>query len=290
MVVSLSANAFNVLLNWLLIYGYWGMPELGIEGAGWASLISRILMAVGMAIYCYKASIFQINLPHGQWFKYKLIMLRRLISLGIPMGLQFVFEVGAFTGAVLMAGWISDTAQAAHQIAINLAAITYMIASGISAAATVQVGNFAGRQDKVGMRRAWLAATLLVLIMQIGFAIIFLVGRNWLPTLYIDNQNVIQLASGLLMIAAFFQLSDGIQVVGLGALRGVEDVKIPTWITLFAYWLLALPVGYFFGFKLNLGLIGIWWGLLIGLSTAAVLLASRFWYLSKQVNSVNPQS
>ena len=281
MVVSLLANGLNVVLNALLIFGYWGFPELGIEGAGWASLISRTLMAISMVLYCLYGAQLKTFMPVGKWLRYQLVVFRRLLQLGIPMGLQFIFEVGAFVGAVLMAGWISDTAQAAHQIAINLAAITYMIASGLSSATTVQVGSYAGIKDKTNMRRAWLAATALVMCLQFCFAIVFFLGRNWLPTLYNNNAEVISVASGLLLIAAVFQLSDGVQVVGLGALRGMEDVKIPTYLTLFAYWVIALPLGYGLGFGLGLGIEGIWWGLLTGLSLAAVLLANRFWQLTK---------
>ena len=281
MVVSLLANGLNVVLNALLIFGYWGFPELGIEGAGWASLISRTLMTISMVLYCLYGAQLKTFMPVGKWLRYQLVVFRRLLQLGIPMGLQFIFEVGAFVGAVLMAGWISDTAQAAHQIAINLAAITYMIASGLSSATTVQVGSYAGIKDKTNMRRAWLAATALVMCLQFCFAIVFFLGRNWLPTLYNNNAEVIRVASGLLLIAAVFQLSDGVQVVGLGALRGMEDVKIPTYLTLFAYWVIALPLGYGLGFGLGLGIEGIWWGLLTGLSLAAVLLANRFWQLTK---------
>ena len=280
MYITLGANGLNVFFNWILIYGKWGFPAMGLAGAGWATLVSRILMMLFMAYYCYKSPFFAGYREYFSLKRFKKKMSLKLMRLGIPMGLQFVFEVSAFTGAVIMAGWISDTAQAAHQIAINLAAMSYMIASGLSAAATVQVGNLLGRKDVAGLRTAAVTAAVLVLCLQTFFALVFLLGRNWLPTLYIDNQNVIEIASGLLVIAAFFQLSDGLQVVGLGALRGMEDVKVPTWITLFAYWGMALPLGYFLGFTLDMGISGIWWGLLIGLTVAALLLAVRFWRLS----------
>ncbi|WP_224996714.1 MATE family efflux transporter [Cesiribacter sp. SM1] len=280
MYITLLANGVNVFFNWLLIYGNWGFPALGLAGAGWATLLSRILMAIGMAWYCYKSPLFERYRDYFHFSRFKKKMSVKLIKLGIPMGLQFTFEVGAFSGAVIMAGWISDTAQAAHQIAINLASMSYMIASGISAAATVQVGNLLGRKDVAGLRTAAVTSAVLVLVLQTLFALLFLFGRHLLPTLYIDNTNVIDIAAGLLVIAAFFQLSDGLQVVGLGALRGMEDVRVPTWITLFAYWILALPLGYLLGFTFDLGIVGVWWGLLTGLTVAAILLAVRFWWLS----------
>lgn len=283
MYISLGANVVNVFFNWILIYGKWGFPAMGLEGAGWATLISRIMMLGAMAWYCARSPQFH---PYRVYFalrRFKRKISIKLVKLGVPMGMQFIFEVGAFSGAVIMAGWISDTAQAAHQIAINLAAMSYMIASGLSAAATVQVGNLLGRKDVGGLRTAAITAAVLVLLLQTLFALIFLLGRNFLPTLYIDNENVIEIAAGLLIIAAFFQLSDGLQVVGLGALRGMEDVRIPTWITLFAYWIMALPLGYVLGFTFGMGISGIWWGLLTGLSIAALLLATRFWWLSGKV-------
>lgn len=282
MYFTLAANGVNIFFNWVLIYGKWGFPAMGLEGAGWSTLGSRIAMMLAMAYYCYRSPRFKEYREYFSLKRFKRKLSIKLVKLGVPMGLQFVFEVGAFTGAVIMAGWIGDTAQAAHQIAINLASMSYMIASGLSAAATVQVGNLLGKKDLAGIRTATITAAGLVLVLQVVFALIFLLGRNFLPTLYIDNQNVIDIAANLLVIAAFFQLSDGLQVVGLGALRGMEDVRIPTWITLFAYWFMALPLGYLLGFTFDMGISGIWWGLLTGLTIAAVLLAIRFWWFSAE--------
>ncbi|EMR03402.1 MATE family efflux transporter [Cesiribacter andamanensis] len=283
MYITLAANGVNIFFNWVLIYGKLGFPAMGLEGAGWSTLFARVMMVLGMGYYCYRSPRFA---PYRALFglkRFKRKLSLRLMQLGIPMGLQFVFEVGAFSGAVIMAGWMGDTQQAAHQIAINLASMSYMIASGISAAATVQVGNLLGRKDLPGVRMAGITATVLVLGLQTLFAFIFLFGRYLLPTFYIDNEQVIEVAAGLLVIAAFFQLSDGVQVVGLGALRGMEDVRIPTWITLFAYWVLALPLGYVLGFVFDMGINGVWWGLLTGLTVAAVLLAVRFWRKTQQL-------
>jgi multidrug resistance protein, MATE family len=283
MYISLAANVVNIFFNWVLIYGKLGFPAMGLEGAGWATLFARIMMVLGMGYYCYRSPRFAAYRERFVLKRFKRKLSLRLMQLGVPMGLQFVFEVGAFSGAVIMAGWIGSTQQAAHQIAINLAAMSYMIASGVSAAATVQVGNLLGRKDLPGVRMAGLTAAVLVVGLQTLFALLFLFGRNFLPTLYIDNEQVIEVAAGLLVIAAFFQLSDGVQVVGLGALRGMEDVRIPTWITLFAYWVMALPLGYVLGFVLGMGINGIWWGLLTGLTIAALLLGSRFWRRTQQL-------
>ncbi len=274
MFITLSANLLNIILNYLLIHGKAGFPELGLNGAGWATFISRVLMAIAMAVYVYRSP----------WFMKQYVTIRnlsrpmisKLLHIGIPTGMQYVFEVGAFSVAAIMMGWISAQALAAHQIAINLAAISYMLAAGIGAAATVRVGNELGKRDIFNMRRAGFSALLMSVALMSCSALIFIVGRYFLPSLYIDETSVIDLAASLLVIAAFFQLSDGLQVTGLGSLRGMADVKIPTIITLFAYWVVGLPVGYWLGFGLNFGPQGVWYGLLIGLSMAAVLLAFRF--------------
>jgi MATE family multidrug resistance protein len=206
-----------------------------------------------------------------------------MLKIGIPTGMQFIFEVGAFSFAAIMIGWSGATALAAHQIALSLAAVSYMMATGISAAATVRVGNQLGRNDIFNLRLAGFTTFAMGAAFMTISCLIFLVGREFLPSLYINEQEVIQLAASLLIIAAFFQISDGIQVVGLGALRGMGDVKIPTLITLIAYWVLGLPIGYLLSIPLDLGPQGIWYGLLIGLSTAAVMLFTRFNYISKKL-------
>lgn len=165
---------------------------------------------------------------------------------------------------------------AAHQIAINLASISYMMASGLAAAATIRVGNQLGRKDIFTLRRAAFSLFAMVIIFMGCFGLIFIIGREFLPSLYVYETDVIAIASGLLVIAAVFQLSDGVQVVGLGALRGMADVRIPTYITFFAYWIIGLPLGYLLAFPFNLGVNGIWYGLAVGLSITAVMLFVRF--------------
>lgn len=279
MVITLLANGLNVGLNYLLIFGKLGFPEMGLVGAGWATLFSRVVMAAIMAAYFYKSKRFVHYRQAVEGYKKKIF--RKLMSLGVPMGFQYIFEVGAFSGAAIMVGWIGANALAAHQIAINLASISYMVASGFAAAATVRVGNQLGRGYLESMRRAGFISFGLVVLMMIGFAATFIAGQHFFPSLYIDNQEVIDMAGTLLVIAAFFQLSDGIQVVGLGTLRALEDVKIPTLITLVAYWVIGIPGGYLLAFHAGLGVQGIWWGLLSGLTVAAILLLWRFSRLSR---------
>ncbi len=281
MYITVSANLLNVLFNYLLIYGKWGFPALGLNGAGWATLFSRVMMGIAMMVYVvgtpwYKARKTQIK-------GFSKALMRRLLAIGIPTAMQYVFEVGAFSFASIMMGWIGTKALAAHQIALNLAAISYMVATGLAAAATVRIGNQLGKKDIHNMRRAGFTSLIMAWGLMAFSAVLFIVFRHILPALYIDDVEVIELAASLLVIAAFFQLSDGSQAIGLGLLRGMADVKLPTVITLFAYWVVALPLGYWLAFRVGLGPQGVWIGLLIGLSISAVLLLFRFDISSKRI-------
>lgn len=276
MYITLFGNGLNIFLNYLLIYGKLGFPELGLNGAGWATLIARTVMAVMMGSYIYFYSSFR---EFRAGFSFSLVsgkVIQRILKVGIPAGLQFVFEVSAFGFAAIMMGWLGTQTLAAHQIAINLASISYMMATGIASAATIRVGNQLGRADIVNLRSAGNACFIMVTIFMGTAAIIFIGFRNFFPGLYIDNGDVIEIASNLLVVAAFFQISDGVQVVGMGALRGIEDVRIPTLIAVTAYWVVGLPSGYWLTFTLGMGATGIWYGLFIGLTLAAVLLYFRF--------------
>jgi multidrug resistance protein, MATE family len=282
MIISMGSNLLNVGLNYILIYGKLGFPAMGLNGAGWATFISRVVMGVWMAWYVYRSHHFAHFRERLIWKKLATRTFRKLFRLGIPMGMQFTIEVSAFAIAAIMIGWMGAKELAAHQIAINLAAVTYMMASGISAASTVRVGNAVGRKDPTGLRKAGLSAFMIVIAFMAATACIFIIGNGFLPTLYVSEPDVIGIASVLLIVAAFFQLSDGVQVVGLGVLRGLHDVKVPTMITILAYWIMALPVGYVLGFKTGLGASGVWIGLLTGLTVAAVMLFVRFRLLSKR--------
>lgn len=276
MVITLICNLLNIFLNWVLIYGKLGFPELGLNGAGWATLISRVLMGVIIHVYVtgsmrYKAYKTPLNLK-----AIRMSLVKRMLKIGVPTGFQFVFEVGAFSTAAIMMGWIGVNALAAHQIAINLASVSYMMASGLSAAAMVRVGNQLGRRDIRTLREVGFSIFGMVAIFMSFFAVLFVLLRNYLPLIYLDDLGVVNTAASLLIIAGIFQLSDGLQVVGLGALRGLSDLKVPTLVTLIAYWVVGLPLGYFLGFVLEMREIGVWIGLLTGLTATAILLLYRF--------------
>lgn len=290
MYITIFANLVNVFLNWVLIWGELGFPEMGLNGAGLATLISRILMALMMGGYIlfsprYKKYQFKLSLPGAS-----LPMISRILKIGIPTGFQFIFEVSAFSTAAIMMGWIGVNALAGHQIAINLASISYMMATGLATAGMVRVSNQIGKGNMKGMREAGMVVFGMVVVFMLFCAVVFFSFRFFLPTLYIGDPEVIALSASLLIIAGLFQLSDGIQVVGLGVLRGLEDVKVPTLVTLMAYWVLGLPLGYFLAFNLGMGAEGIWYGLLIGLSITAVMLLHRFHVLSNRRISEKPTS
>jgi MATE family multidrug resistance protein len=280
MVIMIVGNLLNVGLNYVLIYGTWIFPELGLNGAGWATLIARIVMAVWMAAYVY----------YGRWFtafrdgfrlgNYSKALINRMLHIGIPAGAQFIFEAAAFGFSAVMMGWLGANTLAAHQIAINLATVSYMTTSGLGAAATIRVGTFLGQRDGVAVRRAGFTLIGLAVLVMLLWAVAFIAGKNFLPSLYINDAAVLSIAAPLMVIAGFFQLSDGMQVVCAGALRGLQDVKVPSLLIFVAYWVLALPIGYLLAFPLGYGATGIWLGLLLGLTLTAGAMVWRFNRLS----------
>ncbi|NWG27694.1 MAG: MATE family efflux transporter [Ignavibacteriaceae bacterium] len=286
MIITLIANLVNAFANWLLIFGNLGFPALELDGAGWATFASRIFMALALMGFVMNNKFFK---KYDVSFHYKSInwpVIKKLLSLGLPSGFQYFFEVGAFAFAVVMVGWLGTAQLAAHQIALNLASISFMAVLGISVAGSIRVGNAVGMRDITETRRAGFTASLLGASIMFVAGVIFILGRNFLPTLYVDDREVISYASSLLVIAALFQLSDGTQAVGIGILRGLTDVKIPTAITFVAYWIVGLPVGYILGFIFEFGVQGVWIGLLFGLTTSAVLLTLRFNTRSKHIVTV----
>lgn len=281
MIIAITANIVNAFSNWIFIYGNLGAPPLGLDGAGIATVISRVFMAFALMTYVTKSKYFtQFDLS----LKFRglnFFTIKKILSLGIPSGFQYFFETGAFVFAIIMVGWIGANEQAAHQIAINLASISFMMAVGISHAGSIRVGNAVGQQNISEIRRAGFIASITggSFMMIAGF--IFISLNKFLPSLYIDDPTVIQIASILLIIAAFFQIADGVQAVGIGILRGLTDVKGPTLITFIAYWIIGLPAGYLFGFIFNYGVEGVWIGLSLGLFCSALFLTLRFNYKSR---------
>lgn len=282
MVIMIVSNLVNIVLNYVLIYGIWIFPEMGLLGAGWATFIARLLMAIWMGVYVYFNRSF-VAYRHGLAFgNYSRELINRMLHIGLPAGAQFIFEAAAFGFSAIMMGWLGANTLAAHQIAINLATVSYMTTSGLGAAATIRVGTFLGRRDGIAVRRAGLTLIGLGIGIMLLWAIAFITGKNFLPSLYINDPAVIAIAAPLMVIAGFFQLSDGMQVVCAGALRGLQDVKVPSLLIFVAYWIIALPLGYLFAFPLGFGALGIWSGLLLGLTLTAAAMVWRFNYLSRK--------
>ena len=285
------ANIVHIIINYMLIYGVWIFPKLGIIGAALGTVISRILMVVFMH-YIMKNNA-QLN-PYFKNFSFREIkktMLKKIASLGIPSAMQMLFEVALFTAAIWLCGSIGKTSQAANQIALTLATTTFMFAMGLSVAATIRVGNNKGLMDFKNLIIVARSVFLLAIILETFFGILFVILHNFLPHLFlnmenvnqaVENKEVIIIASKLLLVAAVFQISDGIQVVVLGALRGLQDVKVPMYITFVAYWVVGFPISFFLGKYTELKAVGVWIGLLAGLSTAALFLYLRFHKLTKQ--------
>lgn len=282
MVITLLANLVNVIANWMFIFGNLGAPAMGLAGAGFGTLFSRIFMAAAMVAVVARSPYLRNFAPFTRGFHIHVPMVKKLLGLGVPTGLQYVFEVSSFAGASVLTGWIGTRELAAHQIALNLTSISYMFSLGISAAATIRVGTALGRKDIRAARTAGFSAITLVCLFMGIFATVFICFKGFLPGLYIDQQDVVIIASHILLVAGIFQFPDGIQAVSAGMLRGAMDVKIPTFITFAAYWLIGLPVGYVLGIRMKLGVTGVWIGLLMGLSASAVMMLTRFHRITRK--------
>lgn len=282
MVAMLLGNVLNIGLNYLLIFGKFGFPALGVEGAALASLIARVAMIVFIIIILLRLKNLWQYIQACNFGVYQKRMFSKIFKIGVPSSLQMFFEISAFSGAALIMGMVSKNAQAAHQIAINLSSITFMICSGLAMASTIRVGNQLGKKDYNAMKNAGLSAFIQVTLIMAICSLIFIAFRAYLPLLYIDDVQVISIASLLLVYAAIFQIPDGLQVTALSALRGLQDVKIPTYITFVSYYVVGIPISYFSAIKFGLGAPGVWLGLLVGLFLSASLLIKRFYKLSSR--------
>ncbi|MCG7501522.1 MULTISPECIES: MATE family efflux transporter [Tenacibaculum] len=285
MYATLIANVLNVLLNYLLIYGKFGFPELGIVGAAYGTLLSRFVMVVYLWWLLSKKERSKRLVTNIKFFVLDTLMIRKILNLGTPSAMQMFFEVAIFTAAIWLSGLLGKNPQAANQIALNLSSMTFMVATGLSVASMIRVGNQKGLKNYKELRRIAFSIFFLGTILAVVFATFFFVFHKSLPNLYVDlsdaenyadNMEVMSIAANLLIAAAIFQISDSIQVVMLGALRGLQDVKIPTLITFISYWIVGFPISFFFGAKDMYGSFGIWLGLLAGLTTASILLFIRF--------------
>jgi MATE family multidrug resistance protein len=294
MYATIVANILNVAINYVLIFGKFGFPEMGIVGAAVGTLVSRFVMLFYLWWLLAKKEKSKAFVTNIKFFKLSKQPINKLLNLGLPSAMQMFFEVAIFTAAIWLSGTLGKNAQAANQIALNLSSMTFMVAMGLSVAAMVRVGNQKGLKDFNALKRIAESIFLVGFVFAVVFALFFVMFHTMLPDLYvdlddptnaIDTAEVVKIASTLLLAAAVFQISDSLQVIALGALRGLQDVKIPTVITFISYWVVGFPISYFLGKEDAYGSLGIWIGLLAGLSVAAILLYFRFNYLTKKLIS-----
>ncbi|WP_300977474.1 MATE family efflux transporter [Flavobacterium sp.] len=296
MYAILFANVVHVFFNYVLIYGVWFFPKLGIVGAALGTVISRILMVIFMHYIMKHNAIMKRHFKNFTFKEIKKSILKKIIDLGFPSAMQMLFEVTLFTAAIWLSGTLGKNNQAANQIALILASSTFMVAMGLNVTAMIRVGHAKGAADFKGLIVVARSIFLLAILIESLFAILFIVFHNYLPHLFLnttdvsqlaDNNEIIMITAKLLLVAAIFQISDGVQVVVLGALRGLQDVKIPMYITFVAYWVVGFPVSFYLGKYTDLKAVGIWIGLLAGLTAAAIFLYIRFSRLTKKLVRLN---
>jgi MATE family multidrug resistance protein len=282
MTMTFLGVALNVAGNLVLVYGVQlsvplvgdvRVPAYGLVGSGWATTLVRWAMFVAMAWYVMRRR--DLAPFSGVRLAPVAAQLRRMTGIGLPIGGQLTAEVGVFAFAVVMMGWLSPTAQAAHQVTINVASATFMVATGTSLAGSIRVGQHVGAGSRRGMQRSVLTTYVLVTVFMGLCALFFLGAPQWILGLFTNDPAIVSIGVGLLTMAALFQVFDGAQVAGLCALRGASDTRVPLWITILGYWVIGAPVAYLLGFHTRMGPSGIWAGLVVSLAVVAVMLAFR---------------
>jgi len=292
MYATVVANIINVIINYILIFGMLGFPKLGIIGAAIGTLISRIIMFVFLFYMLMDKKIIYNYMSDLKSFMYDKFMIEEILSLGFPTSLQMFFEVGLFTTAIWLSGLLGEIPQSANQIVLNISSMTFMVASGLSVSAAIRAGNQKGLKNYQELKRISLSILLLGIYFASFFALGIYILRDYLPYIYIDINNqenlienieLVKIASKLFIIVAIFQLFDSVQVIILGTLRGMQDVKIPTIIVFIAYWIVGFPISFILGDESSMAETGIWIGLLCGLLFSSVFLYWRFLYLTNKM-------
>lgn len=277
MILSLLALPLNVFLNWLLIYGNWGFPRLELVGAGYSTFITRTVIFIALALIIFYHGTFQNYISaRSEVWKLKWHTIKELLAIGIPSSFQITMEAGAFAVSGILIGTIGAIEQAAHQIALSLASLTFMVSMGLSQAGSIRTSNAFGRSDWKDINSIGTSAIIMALLYGSCCAIIFILFRNQLPFIFNDEMHVVAMTAYLLLFAAFFQISDSTQAISAGLLRGIKDVKVPTVFIGIAYWAIGIPAGCVLAFYYNLGAAGIWTGFIIGLTFSAAFLSFRF--------------
>ncbi|QGY47986.1 MATE family efflux transporter [Maribellus comscasis] len=276
MQITLISNVVNIIVNYVLIFGKFGFPAMGLVGAGIGTLVSRIIMPSLFILFIWKRKQHRIHFRNARLQPLELSRIKKVLKIGIPIALQIIVEVTAFGIGAIMMGWLGEKPLAAHQVALGLASFTYMISLGISQANTIRISHQMGNNDLKALKMAAFGSTHLVLAFMSFTALVFVFGKNYLPYLFTTDSHVVVIAAGLLVVAAVFQIFDGLQVVMLSTLRGMADVKIPMFIAFVAYLLIGIPTSYLLTFVAHIGPQGIWFGYLVGLGVAGLLFYFRF--------------
>lgn len=275
MYITISANIINIVLNYILIFGKMGFPAYGILGAGIATLISRIYMAVVFLIIFKINPLFKSTFERLKTTLIHKIEIKKLFHLGFPISMQMLLEVTAFAFSNIMAGWLGVISLAAHQVAAVLSSMSFMLVLGVGSATTIRVAHQFAAKNKKGLMMAANASIHIVLVFMCIMAVLFYAFRNYFPLLYTDDYQVIKLSATLLVAVAFYQIFDGLQVVMVSILRGLGDVKHAMIYSFIAYILINIPIGYLLAFSLKLGTVGLWIGFIFGLGVAAILFYTR---------------
>jgi len=275
--IMLGGVLLNIFLNWILIYGEWGAPRMELAGAGWATLISRVLTIAALLYWSAHFPPIKDWVPN-HWFRVPdWEAVRHLIKVGLPASMQFLAEMSAFTFATLMIGTLGAAALASHQVAIACVATIFMIPLGLSMALTVRMGEAMGAKRYDSMQPIVVGGWIMATIFSFFSALLFLLFNESIASWFVQEREALKLAAMLMMVAAAFQLFDGLQIVSAGALRGLDDVTVPAWIAFMAYWVISLPIGAFLALRQGLGVAGVWWGITVGLAITAVALGIRLW-------------
>lgn len=283
MTLSLCAVPLNIFLNWLLIYGNWGFPRLELNGAGWATLLTRWLIFLILGVIILKHPKFrEFTKIRGEQWKLRGRTLKELLNIGVPSGLQLGLEVGAFAASAIIIGTIDAVSLAAHQIAVTLAAMTFMISVGLSQGASIRTSHALGRGDWRAISVIGKSTLLISLVFGSLCAVGFFAFRRQLPSFFNEDSSVVALAASLLLFAAIFQISDSLQAIGAGLLRGIKDVRLPTVLITVAYWVVGIPLGYVLAFHFDFKAVGIWLGFIAGLTFSAVVLCARFLRIARR--------
>jgi len=284
MVISLLAMPLNIFINWLLIFGNLGFPRLELVGAGWGTLITRSLMflSLGAVILWHPVFSRYVAVRKKQWVLKK-STIKALLHIGVPSGLQVGMEAGAFAVSGLMIGAIGAVEQAAHQIALSMASVTFMVSMGLAQGSSIRVSNAYGAKDPVQILSVGKSTLITALLYGLICAVVFIIFNHSLPLAFNSNPLVVEMAALLMLFAAIFQISDATQAIGAGLLRGIKDVKIPTILIGIAYWVVGIPVGYLLAFKAGLGVVGIWIGFIAGLTCSSIFLCIRFLRIGKKI-------